>query len=92
MSTLQVMISVWGVLIAAFTAVMVYRGQLTRHETDELFLSETADRSREREHDEIVRRVQSLRPLVTGFGGAAALLTVAIVSVVVKQALPYVKF
>lgn len=92
MSTLQVMFTVWGVLIAGFTALMVYRAHLTQHETDELFLSESADPSREQEHDDIVRRVNQLRPLVTGFGGAAALLTVAIVGVVVAQALPYVKF
>lgn len=92
MNTLQILLTVWGVLVAGFTALMVYRATLTQHETDELFLSETADNHREREHDDIVRRVNRLRPLVTGFGGAAALMTVAIVGVVVAQALPYVKF
>ena len=89
---LQLMLTVWGVLVAGFTALMVYRGHLTQHETDELFLSETADHFREQEHDALVRRVNQLRPLVTGFGGAAALMTVAIISTVVVQALPYVKF
>jgi hypothetical protein len=92
MNTLHVLLTVWGVLIAGFTALMVYRATLTQHETDELFLSETADHYREEEHDDIVRRVNSIRPLVTGFGGAAALLTMAIVGVVVAQALPYVQF
>ena len=92
MSTLNIMLTVWGLLVAGFTLLMVYRGHLTQHETDELFLSETADQSREQEHDDIVRRVQGLGPLVTGFGGAAALLTVAIVGVVLAQNLPYVKF
>lgn len=89
---LQLMFTVWGVLIAGFTALMVYRGHLTQHETDELFLSETADQFREQEHDALLRRVRQLRPLVTGFGGAAALMTVAILGTIVVQALPYVRF
>ena len=92
MNTLHVMLTIWGVLIAGFTALMVYRAHLTQHETDELFLSESADRFREDEHDDLVRRVNNLRPLVTGFGGAAALMTVAIIGVILAQSLPYVKF
>ncbi len=92
MSTMQVLLTIWGVAIAAFTAVMVYRATLTQHETDELFLSENADHAREDEHDDIVRRVNNLRPLVTGFGGAAALMTAAIIAMVLVQSLPYVKF
>ena len=92
MSTLQVMFTVWGVLIAGFTALMVYRAHLTQHETDELFLSESADNFREQEHDAIVRRVNQLRPLVTGFGGAAALMTVAIVGLFLVENARYIKF
>jgi hypothetical protein len=92
MNAMQILLTLWGLAVAAFTAVMVYRATLTQHETDELFLSENGDHFREDEHDDIVRRVNNLRPLVTGFGGAAALMTVAIIGMVLVQALPYVKF
>jgi hypothetical protein len=93
MNTLTIMFFLWGLAATGFTAVMVYRAILTQHETDQLFLGrdELVDFNHA-EHDEIVRRVNRLRPFYQGFGGAAALITVAIVSVYVAQALPYVRF
>jgi hypothetical protein len=86
------MFAVWGVLIVGFTAVMVYRAHLTQHETDQLFLSDNPDLFNEPEHDEIVRRVNFIQPIVNGFGGAAALVTMLIVGVYVANALPHVRF
>ena len=92
MNALHIMFTIWGILIAAFTVLMVYRGHLTQHETDQLFLSDNTDRYLEEQHDAIVRRVNFIQPLCTGFGGAAALITVLIVGVYVAQALPNVHF
>jgi hypothetical protein len=82
MPTLAIMSVLWIAVVAAFVALMVYRGHLTQHETDELFLSDAVDDSnRKREHDDIVRRVNRIQPYCKGVGGAAALITVAIIGV-----------
>jgi len=41
MSTLFELLIVWGVLTAALIALLIYRGTLTMHEDDQLFLSES---------------------------------------------------
>ena len=40
MNALQIMIAVWTFLVVGFIALMIYRGHLTQHETDQLFLNE----------------------------------------------------
>jgi hypothetical protein len=42
MNTLHILAIIWGICVTAFVGLMVYRGHLTVHETDQLFLSETA--------------------------------------------------
>jgi len=92
MDALPVMVVIWGVVVAAFVGLMVYRGVLTRQETDQLFLSENTPEFELEENESILRRVKFVQPLCTGFGGAAALLTVAVVGIYVARLLPYVKF
>jgi hypothetical protein len=81
MHTLNIVFIAWVILTAGFVCLMVYRGHLTQHETDQLFLSENCSHNSQDEHDEIVRRVNRLQPLCKGFGGAAALSTVALIGV-----------
>jgi len=81
MSTLSVMAAIWGLFVTAFVILMVYRGHLTQHETDQLFLSESAPISVQEENDEIIRRVNFIQPICKGVGGAAALFTVLVVGV-----------
>ncbi len=67
----SVVLSIWGVLLAAFVAVMVYRGHLTQHETDQLFLNDEDTISpMHQENDEIVRKVNAIQPVCAGVGGA----------------------
>ena len=92
MDALPVMFVAWGVVVAAFIGLMIYRAQLGRQETDQLFLSENTPEF-EREEQEIVqRRVRFIQPLCNGLGGVAALLTVTLVGIYVVRLLPYVKF
>ena len=93
MHALPLMFVLWAIFTAGFTGVMVYRAHLTQHETDQLFLNDTecAD-CHHQEHDAIVRRVDRLRPYCQGLGGAAALMTVAILGVFVAEALPNLQF
>jgi hypothetical protein len=83
MTALGITFTAWAILTAGFVALMVYRGHLTQHETDQLFLSENASHNSEEEHDDIVRRVNSLQPLLKGFGGAAAISTIALIGLYV---------
>ncbi len=81
MSTLSVMAAIWGLFVTAFVILMVYRGHLTQHETDQLFLSESAPDTVQKENEDIIRRVNFIQPICKGVGGAAALFTVLVVGV-----------
>jgi hypothetical protein len=85
MNTLSVMAAIWGILVTAFVGLMVYRGHLTQHETDQLFLSENAPLTAQEENDAIIRRVNFIQPICKGVGGAAALASVLVVGVWVAQ-------
>jgi len=86
MTALNIVFAIWVTLTAAFVLLMVYRGHLTQHETDQLFLNENASHNSEDEHAEILRRVNIVQPLCKGFGGAAALATVLLVGVYISSA------
>jgi len=81
MNALDITFAIWVILTAVFVGLMVYRGHLTQHETDQLFLNENASHNEEEEHDYIVQRVNKIQPLCKGFGGAAAISTIALVGV-----------
>lgn len=85
MNTLSVMAIIWGIIVTAFVALMVYRGQLTQYETDQLFLNENALPTAKEENDDIIRRVNYIQPFCQGVGGAAALITVLVFGVWVAQ-------
>ena len=78
MSAIPVMLIVWAAFTACFLALLAYKGQLTRYEEDQLFLSDTESHE-QREQTEIVRKVNKIQPFVRIFGVAAALMTVSIV-------------
>jgi glycerol uptake facilitator-like aquaporin len=84
-TTLYVMIAIWGLIVTAFVALMVYRGHLTQYETDQLFLSEAAPSTTHQENDAIIRRVNHLQPFVKLVGGACVLMTILIIGVWIAQ-------
>jgi hypothetical protein len=75
----------WGIFVTAFIGLMVYRGHLTQHETDQLFLSDNILPSVKEENEEIIRRVNFIQPICKGVGGLAALITVLVFGVWVAQ-------
>jgi hypothetical protein len=85
MSALPIMFIVWAVFAAAFVILMIYRGNLSRYEEDSIYLSDASEHERAAQSD-IIRKVNRIQPLVRVFGGAAALLTVSIVSMYVWDA------
>jgi len=78
MSALSIMLTVWSVLAVCFLALLAYRGQITRYEEDQLFLTDTNSHE-QHEQEEIVRKVNRLAPIVRLVGGACGLLTMGIV-------------
>jgi hypothetical protein len=81
-----VLLFIWLALALCFLGLLVYRGQLTRYEEDQLFLNDKVNQNEAKEQTDIVRRVKTLEPLVRIFGGAAGLLTVSIVGMYVYSA------
>jgi hypothetical protein len=80
MSAIPILLIVWGIIAACFLALLAYRGQLTRYEEDQLFLSDS-ESNEQREQTEIVRKVNRLSPLIRVLGVATAALTVGIIGI-----------
>lgn len=81
-----ILMIVWGVLATAFLGLLVYRGQLTRYEDEQLFLNEDANQSAQEQQTEIVKKIQKMSPVVTALGGAAGLVTASVVGIYVWDA------
>lgn len=79
---------VWAAILTALFILMVYRGTLTIHEEDQLFLGEVANASHEHEEQQdVLRRLNKIEPLVKIFSGASAVATVVLVGYYVVNAL-----
>jgi hypothetical protein len=85
MNTLHIVAIIWGICATVFGGLMIYRATLTQHETDQLFLSETALPIAQEENEEIIRRVNFIQPFCAGAGGIAALMTVLVFGIWVAQ-------
>lgn len=84
-TTLAVVITIWGMLVIAFMALMVYRAHLTQYETDQLFLNEAVPTHMHEEHDDIVRRLDHIGPACKAVGGAAIVMTLVVIGVWASQ-------
>lgn len=81
-----VLLAFWAILAATFYALLLYRGQLTRYEEDQLFLNEALNQHERELQSKIVRRVHQIEPAVRLFGGAAGVLTACVVGMYVFNA------
>jgi len=84
MPTLFVLLIVWGVLTTVLIALLIYRGTLTMHEDDQLFLGESESHMAQ-EQVEIMAKVNKLGPLVKVLGTVSAVMFLGIASVYVYQ-------
>jgi hypothetical protein len=80
MRLIPILLIVWAAVAACFLALLAYRGQLTRYEEDQLFLTEN-ESNEQREQSEIVRKCNQIAPWVRIFGVAAAVMTAGIVGI-----------
>jgi hypothetical protein len=90
MPTLFELLVAWGVLTAALIALLIYRGTLTMHEDDQLFLGESESHMA-REQVEIMHKVDRLGPFVKILGTASGVLILGIASIAIYQALTAVQ-
>jgi hypothetical protein len=80
MDAIPVLLIVWAAIAAVFLGLLAYKGQLTRYEEDQLFLSDAVSNERQLQ-SEIVRKVTKLQPFVRIFGVAAAVMTACIIGI-----------
>ncbi len=85
MNALHIAAIVWGICVTTFVALMIYRATLTQHETDQLFLSDSALPVVQEENEEIVRRVNFIQPFCAGAGGAAAVMSALVFGIWVAE-------
>jgi predicted membrane-bound spermidine synthase len=77
---------VWAALTICFLALLVYRGQLTRYEDEQLFLNDSIHNNERELQTTIVRKIHKIQPVVRLVGGAAGLVTVCAVGIYVWNA------
>lgn len=81
-----ILLTAWAVLAAVFFGLLIYRGQLTRYEDEQLFLGDSATEHAISEHNQIVNKVQRIQPFIRVVGMAASLTTAFAVGLYVWDA------
>jgi hypothetical protein len=83
MTISPVLLYIWGILFLAFLALVVYRGQLTRYEAEQLFLEDEAAivQRNKTEREKIVRSLSRIRPILSVCGVAAGIVTATVVTI-----------
>ncbi len=90
MTPLTLLIAIWGALTAVLVVLLIYRGTLSMHEDDQLFLS-NPDSPRHREQEELLMKMNKLRPMLKIFGTASGVMVLAIGGMFVYQSLSAVQ-
>jgi hypothetical protein len=90
MEAIPVLLIVWAAILACFLGLLAYKGQLTRYEEDQLFLSEGVSNQQQLQTD-IIRKVTKIQPFVRAFGVAAALMTAGILGILTYDAWQHLK-
>jgi hypothetical protein len=67
----------WSAFSAVLVVLLIYRGTLTMHEDDQLFLDSAEDHM-QKEQQELIGRMNRITPWVRVFGAGSALLIIAI--------------
>lgn len=84
MSTLVILLIVWGVLTGVLILLLIYRSTLSMHEDDQLFLDESSKNMRE-EQELVQARMNKVKPWVAILGAASAVLILVIAGMAVWQ-------
>jgi len=84
MSTLQMLLIVWGVLTVVLILLLIYRSTLSMHEDDQLFIDESSKNLRE-EQEALQLRMKRVTPWVRVLGAASVVLILVIAGIAVWQ-------
>jgi hypothetical protein len=68
--SINLLLIVWGMVTAVLVIVIIYRGTLTLHEDDQLFLDE-AESHLAKEQQELMARLTRLTPVVRVLGATS---------------------
>ncbi len=79
MHLMMVVWIVWATLGLILLGLIMYRGNITRYEEDQLFLDD-ANSMQHHEQEELLRKVKKIEPVIRIFGGAEGLVTLGIVA------------
>ena len=84
--TLTALLIVWSICTAVLVILLIYRGTLTMHEDDQLFL-DSAESHMEKEQVELRVRVNRLNPFVRWLGATSGLLIAVIAGLWIYEGL-----
>ena len=84
MSTLTMLLIVWGVVTVVLVLLLIYRSTLSMHEDDQLFLDESSKNMRE-EQEALQIRMGKVTPWVRILGAASTILILFIAGMAVWQ-------
>jgi hypothetical protein len=68
--SIDLLLIVWGIVTATLVIVIIYRGTLSLHEDDQLFLGDS-EAHLAKEQQELVARLTKLTPIVRLLGAAS---------------------
>ena len=74
---MQTLMIIWGALTVVLVILLIYRGTLTMHEDDQLFLDD-AQAHMAKEQQDVILKMKRITPWVRIFGACSALLIVVI--------------
>jgi len=76
MEAMTVLLTLWAVLTIALVILLIYRSALAMHEDDQIFL-DSAESHLEEEQQQLIARMNRLRPFVNILGACSGLLILA---------------
>ncbi len=86
MSTLQILLIIWGVITAVLVLLLIYRSTLSMHEDDAMFIDDSSKNMRE-EQEALQIRMKKVTPWVRILGAASGVLILVIAGMAVWQQL-----
>jgi ABC-type antimicrobial peptide transport system permease subunit len=84
MSTLTILLIVWGVLTGVLILLLIYRSTLSMHEDEQLFIDESSKNLRE-EQEALQIRMNKVTPWVRILGAVSGVLIIVIAGMAVWQ-------
>lgn len=84
MSTLQMLLILWGVLTGILVLLLIYRSTLSMHEDDAMFIDDSSKNMRE-EQEALQLRMGKITPWVRILGACSGVLIIVIAGMAVWQ-------